>query len=433
MSKIICDICGTSYADTATQCPICGCVRPAQAKTVPEADKNGAGGYTYVRGGRFSKTNVRRRNAGESVPQKSVKKSPNKDNEPNTKVVAIIIVIALLLVGLVVLLVSGVFSKLFSNISSEPTPTPTQNQEPMDIPCTEITLTKDTFILEEIGDSALIRYSKYPTNTTDDEVTFISGNELVATVDSNGRIVAVGNGTITITVKCGDATQTCQVIVGDGIFVAPVELELDFDEVTFSTKGEEKLVYSGKIPADQITWETDNPYIATVKNGVVTAEGSGRTVIYATYRDQKVSCEITCDLTYIDNGEGGITEDGNGGSGSSSGGITEDGSDGPLGSGGGGITEDGSESVGIYRIHTIYGETYFNDYLNCYDVTIHTGDSLSFYLKDANGNKMQVQWSLSDEGVCSLDGNTVEGLASGNVYISAQYKGNTYKCYIRVN
>ena len=26
MSKIICDICGTSYPETATQCPICGCV-----------------------------------------------------------------------------------------------------------------------------------------------------------------------------------------------------------------------------------------------------------------------------------------------------------------------------------------------------------------------------------------------------------------------
>ena len=27
MSKIICDICGTSYPDTADCCPICGCSR----------------------------------------------------------------------------------------------------------------------------------------------------------------------------------------------------------------------------------------------------------------------------------------------------------------------------------------------------------------------------------------------------------------------
>ena len=29
MSKIICDICGTSYPDTADCCPICGCSRDA--------------------------------------------------------------------------------------------------------------------------------------------------------------------------------------------------------------------------------------------------------------------------------------------------------------------------------------------------------------------------------------------------------------------
>ena len=31
MNKIICDICGTSYPDTADCCPICGCSRDAAA------------------------------------------------------------------------------------------------------------------------------------------------------------------------------------------------------------------------------------------------------------------------------------------------------------------------------------------------------------------------------------------------------------------
>ena len=34
MNKVVCDLCGTSYPETATQCPICGCVRPADAVTV---------------------------------------------------------------------------------------------------------------------------------------------------------------------------------------------------------------------------------------------------------------------------------------------------------------------------------------------------------------------------------------------------------------
>ena len=27
MSKIICDICGTTYSDTEAECPICGCAK----------------------------------------------------------------------------------------------------------------------------------------------------------------------------------------------------------------------------------------------------------------------------------------------------------------------------------------------------------------------------------------------------------------------
>ena len=61
MSKVICDICGTSYPETATQCPICGCVRPAESTAVSDSDREHQG-YTYVKGGRFSKANVKKRN-----------------------------------------------------------------------------------------------------------------------------------------------------------------------------------------------------------------------------------------------------------------------------------------------------------------------------------------------------------------------------------
>ena len=72
MSKIICDICGTSYADTATQCPICGCVRPAEPQPVPE-EENNSSAYTYVKGGRFLKSNVKKRAASEPKQPKEEK------------------------------------------------------------------------------------------------------------------------------------------------------------------------------------------------------------------------------------------------------------------------------------------------------------------------------------------------------------------------
>ena len=61
MSKIICDVCGTSYPESANQCPICGCVRSGDAVTVRgdtnNTEVNTTGSYTYVKGGRFSKAN----------------------------------------------------------------------------------------------------------------------------------------------------------------------------------------------------------------------------------------------------------------------------------------------------------------------------------------------------------------------------------------
>ena len=73
MSKIICDVCGTSYPDTANQCPICGKLKqdnPASATDTVNAQDNG---YAYVKGGRFSHANVRKRNGGKTISRKNIK------------------------------------------------------------------------------------------------------------------------------------------------------------------------------------------------------------------------------------------------------------------------------------------------------------------------------------------------------------------------
>ena len=66
MSKIICDVCGTRYPESADQCPICGCVRVGGAKTVADDilmdEELPVSRSSSVRGGRFSKSNVRKRN-----------------------------------------------------------------------------------------------------------------------------------------------------------------------------------------------------------------------------------------------------------------------------------------------------------------------------------------------------------------------------------
>ncbi len=55
MSKIICDICGTTYPDTADQCPICGCARDAAADLLgDELLMEQVDEEPHGRGGRFT-------------------------------------------------------------------------------------------------------------------------------------------------------------------------------------------------------------------------------------------------------------------------------------------------------------------------------------------------------------------------------------------
>ena len=78
MGKIICDLCGTSYSDTVEQCPICGSARPVGKEGIPlEGNEAMEKQYHHVSGGRFSKSNVRKRNKAKenSAP---VKEAPKK-------------------------------------------------------------------------------------------------------------------------------------------------------------------------------------------------------------------------------------------------------------------------------------------------------------------------------------------------------------------
>ena len=81
MNKIVCDMCGTSYPETASQCPICGNAKSENAVT-PADSVSQESGYAYVKGGRFSHSNVRKRNNGQKdlprtvAPAKPVKEKP---------------------------------------------------------------------------------------------------------------------------------------------------------------------------------------------------------------------------------------------------------------------------------------------------------------------------------------------------------------------
>jgi len=77
---------------------------------------------------------------------------------------------------------------------------------------TGITLSQAEATLTE-GESLTLTATVAPDNATDKAVTWSSSNAAVATVDDNGKVTAVAEGTATITAKAGDKEATCVVTV----------------------------------------------------------------------------------------------------------------------------------------------------------------------------------------------------------------------------
>lgn len=69
---------------------------------------------------------------------------------------------------------------------------------------------------------------------------------------------------------------------------------LKVSSITFSLVGESDDIYLGLVPRELITWESEDPSVVSVENGVLTANGIGTTTIRATYADRQLECTAGC-------------------------------------------------------------------------------------------------------------------------------------------
>ena len=71
-------------------------------------------------------------------------------------------------------------------------------------------------------------------------------------------------------------------------------LFLKVSAITFSLVGESEDIYLGLVPRELVIWESDDPAVVSVENGVLTANSVGTTIVRAAYRDQVVECTAGC-------------------------------------------------------------------------------------------------------------------------------------------
>lgn len=422
MNKVVCNICGTSYPENVSACPICGFARSSDASR-----ENGQSTYKRVPGGRFSKANVRKRNQGKlKTAQNPVPVSkPSKKKEEKTSVGLVIVVILLLLaivavVGYIALRfflpnasvfegtgklnISSIFQKNESEQVEDVVDVTEDTQavilitEPETILCEEISLTQSQIDCDAIGGIYQIIYQLQPADTQE-EVVFSSSDETVASVDAQGLIIINGEGSATITVSCGSVSAQCEVIC-----ILPTEVNEDIalnrKEITFTAEGESWMLYDGAIDVADIVWTSDDNKVATIEGGKVFAVANGDTIVYGHYEGQTVSCTIHCKFQDDDSNQSG-----------------------------GNVSEaDGNSTTTTSGPYALY-----NPYGNAEDVTLAVGKQFPLTLVDAAQNTVSnAQWTVGKNSVCSYNDGIVKGLAAGTTEVTATYEGKTYTCIVRV-
>ena len=159
-------------------------------------------------------------------------------------------------------------------------------------PVTELTLNKTSVTLFA-GESETLAASAFPLDT---KVQWSSSSPAIASVNQNGKVTGLDNGTTIITVASADGikTATCEVTVI--VPVTGVRLDRTSAEII---KGDSMTLTATVAPSNatnkNVIWTSSNPSVATVsQSGVITAIKAGSTTVVATTIDgeKAAACEI---------------------------------------------------------------------------------------------------------------------------------------------
>jgi len=139
-----------------------------------------------------------------------------------------------------------------------------------------------------------------PTNAYLKTVSWDSSDDNIVTVDNNGKVTAVAEGTasVTVTTVNGSKTATCVISVGSAP-VAVTGVNLNRDTLSLKTTDSPvnliELISPSNATNTNVNWSSSNPAVASVSNGLVTPLTKGTTRITVTTADGGFSdfCDVT--------------------------------------------------------------------------------------------------------------------------------------------
>ena len=169
----------------------------------------------------------------------------------------------------------------------------TVNGQPATVPVQSVELNQTTLELKA-GNTATLTATVNPESATDKTVTWTSDKPEIAAVEG-GTVTAKAEGTATITAKAGDKTATCTVTVTK----ADVAVEsVTLDKTSLDLKVGNNATLTATVSPEgatnkDVTWTSDNPEVAAVEGGTVTAKAEGTAIITAKAGDKTATCTVT--------------------------------------------------------------------------------------------------------------------------------------------
>jgi uncharacterized protein YjdB len=159
------------------------------------------------------------------------------------------------------------------------------------VPVESVILNRTDITLDE-GESTTLKATITPKDADDQVISWSSSDGSIVSVDQDGTIHAIKQGSADILAKAGDKQAICTVTVVKRV----TSVTLDKENLTLLV-GNTATLTATVLPDDAtdktITWDSSDPGVATVENGVIIGMGIGETVVTATAGSITATCQIT--------------------------------------------------------------------------------------------------------------------------------------------
>ena len=343
---LICDICGTAYADTEEKCPTCGYARAFEVDSF--YSERPSVPHTKVRGGRYSKKNVQKRlqelaelgerelekreEVQEPAEQVNTEEVTEEVNIPAEEIIEIPEEVTAPAEEVVE--TSDDAAVFEEEIVETPEEEPVLNAEENveEEKEAEVSAEPQESVFEELDlafPEAEQPQEEEPVQDFSDDMVIVEEEEVPQEPEKKAKggslwlNLALGFASIVFALSAlymvvqyavpavkqmlpaADptvvATEAPTTEPTEAETEAPTEAEealaLNYTQLTFTQAEDSSKIFAIGIADQEIIWSSDDPAVASVTEaGLVTAVGPGTTTIHAVYGEQEAVVTVTCDF-----------------------------------------------------------------------------------------------------------------------------------------